>query len=178
MKHSNEKNNRQEPIYLLIGGVVIVVFIILYCMVVWSVTHRKGNDIVISSSSSVVTEEIASSTESTTSVDVVAPVESSVEEEVVEEPGLLDGVDYNDTSNDMGLTFEPVEDVVTAKDVTNLRSEPSTAQGKATVLTQLRNGETAIRIGREDTTGWSKIVYDGQIMYASTNYLIVVEETE
>ena len=177
MKHSNEKNNRQEPIYLLIGGVVIVVFIILYCMVVWSVTHRKGNDIVISSSSSVVTEEALASAESSTSVDVVAPVESSVEE-IVEESGLLDGVDYNDTSNDMGLTFEPVEDVVTAKDVTNLRSEPSTAQGKATVLTQLRNGETAIRIGREDTTGWSKIVYNGQIMYASTNYLIVVEETE
>ena len=174
MKHSNDRNQRQEPIYLLIGGVVIVVFIILYCVVVWNVTHRKGDDIVISSSV-VVTEEAPASLTVSVSTDVVTPVESSVVEEIVEETGLLDGVDYNDTSNDMGLHFVEVEDVVTAKDVTNLRSEPSTAQGKATVLTQLHNGETAIRIGREDTTGWSKLVYNGQIMYASTNYLVVVE---
>ena len=176
MKYSNEKNQRQEPIYLLIGGVIFVVFMVLYCVIVWSITHKKDDDIIISTNT-MVTENSTVSSETSASSDVVAPVESS-EEENSEEASLLDGVDYNDTSNDMGLKFAPVEDLVTAKDVTNLRSEPSTSQGKATVLAQLRNGETAIRIGREDVTGWSKIVYNGQIMYASTNYLIVVEETE
>ena len=169
MKYKSERNQKDEPIYLLIGGVVFLVFIVLFCVIVWSVTHRKDKDIVINSSS-VVTEEASS--EVPVSSDVVAPVESSSEEESSEDVGL----DYNDTSNDMGLTFAPVEDKVTAKDVTNLRSEPSTAQGQATVVAQLRNGETAVRIGREDTTGWSKLVYDGKIVYASTNYLNVVEE--
>ena len=169
MKYKSERNQKDEPIYLLIGGVVFLVLIVLFCVIAWSVTHRKDKDIVINSSS-VVTEETSS--EVPVSSDVVAPVESSSEEESSEDVGL----DYNDTSNDMGLTFAPVEDKVTAKDVTNLRSEPSTAQGQATVVAQLHNGETAVRIGREDTTGWSKLVYDGKIVYASTNYLNVVEE--
>ena len=172
MKYSNERNQKDNPIYVLIGSVVFIVFVVLFCVIVWNITHRKDKEIVINSSSVVTTEESSSEVES--SSDVVAPVESSSEEESSEEEGL----DYNDTSNDMGLTFAPVEDKVTAKDVTNLRSEPSTAQGKATVVAQLHNGETAVRIGREDTTGWSKLVYDGKIVYASTNYLLVVEEEE
>ncbi len=171
MKYSNNRNRTEEPVYLMIGGVAFLIFIILFCVIVWGITHRKDKDIVINGSS-VVTEEASS--EMPVSSDVVAPVESSSEEESSEEVG----VDYNDTSNDMGLTFEPVDDVVTAKDVTNLRSEPSTSQGQATVLAQLRNGETAVRIGKEERTGWSKLVYDGQIVYASTNYLIVVEDEE
>ena len=172
MKYSSERNQKDNPIYVLIGSVVFIVFVVLFCVIVWNITHRKDKEIVINSSSVVTTEESSSEVES--SSDVVAPVESSSEEESSEEEGL----DYNDTSNDMGLTFAPVEDKVTAKDVTNLRSEPSTAQGKATVVAQLHNGETAVRIGREDTTGWSKLVYDGKIVYASTNYLLVVEEEE
>ena len=171
MKYSTNRNRTEEPVYLMIGGVAFLIFIILFCVIVWGITHRKDKDIVINGSS-VVTEEASS--EIPVSSDVVAPVESSSEEESSEEVG----VDYNDTSNDMGLTFEPVDDVVTAKDVTNLRSEPSTSQGQATVLAQLRNGETAVRIGKEERTGWSKLVYDGQIVYASTNYLIVVEDEE
>ena len=171
MKYSNERNRKEEPVYLLIGGVVFIVFIVLFCVIVWSVTHKKEKDILINSSSAVTEESLS---EIPVSSDVVAPVESSSEEENSEDVG----VDYNDTSNDMGLTFESVDDVVTAKDVTNLRSEPSTSQGQATVLAQLRNGETAVRIGKDERTGWSKLVYDGQIVYASTNYLIVVKEEE
>ena len=171
MKYNNERNQKDNPIYVLIGSVVFIVFVVLFCVIVWNITHKNDKEIVINSSSVVTTEESSSEVESGS--DVVAPVESSEEEESSEE-----GLDYNDTSNDMGLTFAPVEDKVTAKDVTNLRNEPSTAQGKATVVAQLHNGETAVRIGREDTTGWSKLVYDGKIVYASTNYLLVVEEEE
>ena len=173
MKDRNERNQKDNPVYVLIGSVVFIVFVVLFCVIVWNITHRKDKEIVINSSSVVTTDE-SSSEEVESSSDVVASVESSSEEESSVEEGL----DYNDTSNDMGLTFAPVEDTVTAKDVTNLRNEPSTAQGKATVVAQLHNGETAVRIGREDTTGWSKLVYDGKIVYASTNYLLVVEEEE
>ena len=178
MKYKNERNQKDNPVYVLIGSVVFIVFVVLFCVIVWNITHRKDKEIIINSSSVVTTDESSSEVES--GFDVVASVESSSEEENSSEGETIEeeGLDYNDASNDMGLTFVPVEDTVTAKDVTNLRSEPSTAQGQATVVTQLRNGETAERIGREDTTGWSKLVYDGKIVYASTNYLLVVEEEE
>lgn len=172
---SNNRRNiseKSDPMYLVIGGAAFIIFIVLFCVIVWNVTHRGKDDIYIDSSAPVT--ESSSSETPPSSTDVVAPVESSSAEESSEESG----VDYNDTSNDMGLTFAEVDDVVTAKDVTNLRSEPSTAQGEATVVAKLRNGTTAVRIGKEDTTGWSKLVYEGQIVYASTNYLIVVEEEE
>lgn len=171
MKYNDERNanKKEEPIYILIGGAAFIVFIVLFCVIVWGVTHKNKDDIVMDNTTVVSSETVSS--ETTASSDVVETVESS-EEESSEEVGL----DYNDTSNDMGLTFTEVEDVVTAVDVTNLRSEPSTAQGAETVVAKLRNGTTAVRIGREDVTGWSKLVYDGKIVYASTNYLIVVEE--
>ena len=171
MKYNDERNanKKEEPIYILIGGAAFIVFIVLFCVIVWGVTHKNKDDIVMDNTTVVSSETVSS--ETTGSSDVVETVESS-EEESSEEAGL----DYNDTSNDMGLTFTEVEDVVTAVDVTNLRSEPSTAQGAETVVAKLRNGTTAVRIGREDVTGWSKLVYDGKIVYASTNYLIVVEE--
>ena len=173
MKYSNERNanKKEEPIYILIGGVAFVIFIVLFCVIVGSVTH-KNKDHIIMENTPVVSSE-STSTETSASSDVVEPIESSEEENSEEE-----GLDYNDTSNDMGLTFTEVNDVVTAVDVTNLRSEPSTAQGAETVVAKLRNGTTVTRIGREDVTGWSKLVYEGEIVYASTNYLLVVDEEE
>lgn len=68
------------------------------------------------------------------------------------------------------MSFREVEETVTAKDVTNLRSEPSTT-GENTVVAQLKNGETAKRIGINETTGWSRLEYKGGIVYASSRLL-------
>ncbi len=68
------------------------------------------------------------------------------------------------------MTFQNVEETVTAKDVTNLRSEPSTASGD-TVVAQLNNGETAKRTGINETTGWSRLEYEGVVLYASSRLL-------
>ena len=174
MKYNNKQNVRKndEPIYVLIGSVIVLIIVVLFCVIVWNATHKNKDNIVLENPTKV-TESTnkAESSVTPSSSDVVVSVESS-EEESIEDVGL----DYNDTSNDMGLTFVEVDDVVTAVDVTNLRSEPSTAQGAETVVAKLRNGTKAVRIGREDTTGWSKLVYEGEIVYASTNYLVVVEE--
>lgn len=171
--YGRKKSEKEDPMYLLIGGTIFVIVIVLFCVIVWNVTHKGKNDIVIDNTN-VVSESASTSTESSVNADVVAPAESSSEEESTEETG----VDYNDTSNDMGLVFTDVDDKVTAKDVTNLRSEPSTSQGEATVVAKLRNGEAVVRIGMNEETGWSKLVYNGQIVYASTNYLVVVEDQE
>jgi len=169
--YGRSKSEKEDPIYLLIGGTIFIIIVVLFCVIVWNVTHKEKDKIVIDNSSEVTT---SASTEAEVSTDVVIPVESSSEEESTEEIG----VDYNDTSNDMGLIFAEVDDKVTAKDVTNLRSEPSTSQGEATVVAKLRNGEAVVRIGKNEETGWSKLVYEDRIVYASSNYLVVVEEQE
>ncbi len=70
---------------------------------------------------------------------------------------------------DTGPEFAKVNEQVTAKKETNLRSEPSTASSD-TVVAVLKNGDTAIRTGISDN-GWSRVEYNGQVLYAVTNYL-------
>lgn len=67
------------------------------------------------------------------------------------------------------MTFEPVEETVTAKEETNLRSAPSQGDD-STVLYTLKNGEVAKRIAIS-SSGWSKIEFGGKIYYAVSSYL-------
>lgn len=68
------------------------------------------------------------------------------------------------------MAFEDTDDTVTAKETTNLRSEPSTERSD-TVVAKLHNGETAHRTGVNDAEGWSRLEYDGQTVYAATRLL-------
>lgn len=49
------------------------------------------------------------------------------------------------------MTFGDVNETVTAKDVSNLRSTPYTGD-EGNVVGQLKNGETLVRTGRNDST--------------------------
>lgn len=73
-----------------------------------------------------------------------------------------------------GITFTEVKENITAKDVTNLRKVPSSANPD-TVVTALHNGEIAVRTG-VGNNGWSRVEYDDQILYAVSSYLEVVED--
>lgn len=73
-------------------------------------------------------------------------------------------------SGNADMKFGEVKESVTPKDVVNLRSVPTTTDAE-NIVTQARNGETLTRIGVNDSTGWSKIDYNGQILYAVTQYL-------
>ena len=80
--------------------------------------------------------------------------------------------DMNDTGQQappQGPVYTPVNDTVTAKDETNLRSEPGTGRDD-TIVGVLHNGETLTRIGIGDN-GWSQLDYNGQTVYAVTSYL-------
>ena len=68
--------------------------------------------------------------------------------------------------------FTAVDEQVTAKDVTNLRTKPTTEGSE--IVYALKNGENVRRIGVHPN-GWSKIEYNGQIVYAISSYLTVVE---
>lgn len=80
--------------------------------------------------------------------------------------------DMNDTGQQappQGPVYTPVSESVTAKDETNLRTEPSTAS-QDTIVGVLHNGEVLTRTGIGDN-GWSQLDYNGQTVYAVTSYL-------
>lgn len=105
-------------------------------------------------------------------------------------PGISQGVDLNiayfgydsaDTPQDETppptaeadpealMAFRDIQESVTAKIETNLRSAPS--QGSdSQVLYTLKNGQIATRTGISDS-GWSRVEWDGKVYYAVSSYL-------
>lgn len=73
-----------------------------------------------------------------------------------------------------GIAFTEVNEKVTAKIVTNLRLVPS-ADSDDTIAVALENGQIATRTGL-GSNGWSRVEYEGQTLYAVSNYLQVVDE--
>ncbi len=73
------------------------------------------------------------------------------------------------------IIFTACDDTVTPKMSVNLRTEPSTSQGDATVYYELQYGETVRRTGYDQDAGWSRVEYNGQTLYAVTSYLYIVE---
>ena len=67
------------------------------------------------------------------------------------------------------MDFRPMNQQVTAKDTTNLRSIPSQGED-AQVLATLQRGQIATRVGISDS-GWSKLEFEGQTYYAVSSLL-------
>ena len=88
--------------------------------------------------------------------EIAKPKDPRTEEEVTADPIAL-------------IQFKEVKETVTAKIETNLRSYPST-ENPDTVVYVLKNGDTAQRTGIADN-GWSRVEYQGQTLYAVSNYL-------
>lgn len=70
------------------------------------------------------------------------------------------------------IVFTDCDDYITPKELINLRTEPSTSEGESTVRTQVRNGTNLHRTGYSEGSGWSRVEYNGEILYAVTNYVI------
>lgn len=73
-------------------------------------------------------------------------------------------------------TFREVNELVTAKEKTNLRTEPS-AVADETIAAVIRNGEWVTRTGIS-SKGWSRLAYNGQTLYAISSLLLTEEEAE
>ena len=71
--------------------------------------------------------------------------------------------------------FTEVDDWVTAKDTVNLRTLPSVTHEGSEVIAQIKNGDVIHRIGINTDLGWSKVEYNGQILYCVSSYLMTVE---
>lgn len=70
--------------------------------------------------------------------------------------------------NNNGMVFDAVDEQVTAKSETNLRNAPTTVDSE--VVYTLKNGEYIRCIGVSNS-GWSKLEYKGQTVYAISSYL-------
>ena len=71
--------------------------------------------------------------------------------------------------------FEPINDVVTAKQKTNLRSTPN-QENDDNIVASIEHGEQVNRTGIS-VSGWSQIDYEGQTLYAISSYLMDPEES-
>ena len=185
-EEEDEKINPWVAAGIFVGMIVLAMII---CGILWSVTH-KGKD---QESTTNVTETVQDiSTEDTiddteeipeeTSEESTQSIDSSETEEVVSdflEPVpddtlnsevLVEGEMDISVTEEQGMTFTEIADTVTAKDVINLRSEPSTADAE-NIVAQLQNGETLSRTGMNEDTGWSRLEYNGQTVYAVSGYL-------
>ena len=67
------------------------------------------------------------------------------------------------------VQYTEVYEVVTAKSTVNLRTVPST-DSNATIVVPIHEGDMIFRVGIGNN-GWSKVVLNGQVLYAYTDYL-------
>lgn len=71
--------------------------------------------------------------------------------------------------------FTPCNDKVSPKIEVNLRKLPSVTNPDATVVVTLKYGEVVNRTGINADVGWSRVEYNGQVLYCVSSYVYVVE---
>lgn len=174
-RNYNFDDELKNPMNVAIFGGVMIIVVLLFCVIVWNVTHNEEKFVASNKTEQTEDSKVVSSSQEESTDIVVATPEPSEDEnaDFASVEALIAAL-----SNDSGVEFTETNDIVTARGVTNLRSEPSTAQAEATVVTQLHNGVNALRVGYNEEVGWSKLIYEDQVLYASTAYLVVVEEAE
>lgn len=73
------------------------------------------------------------------------------------------------------ILFTDCSDNITPKEYVNLRTEPSTSEGETTVRCQISNGEVVHRTGYSPDAGWSRVEYNGEVLYVVSSYVYTVE---
>jgi len=79
------------------------------------------------------------------------------------------------TTSGFRTKFTDVSDTVTAKEMVNLRSKPSVTDEDSVVVATLYAGTNIPRTGINNEYGWSRVEYEGQVLYCVSSYLKVVE---
>ena len=162
------EEEKLNPMQILIGMVVLILVVVIFCFAVWKITHANRPGVLTGQNTESSQDSIADWGGQVSTIETTPGTE---EDEMSSE-------EFSEPENALGMEFDKVDEFVTAKDVTNLRSEPSTDQGQLTVVTQLSNGQNAHRIGVNPNTGWSQLEYNGQVVYAVSQYLLTVDVTE
>ena len=80
----------------------------------------------------------------------------------------------SETPSDDGIQtpFTAVDEWVTPKDAINLRTLPSVTNPDSQVVVKVSRGEVLHRTGINNDVGWSRVEYNGQILYCVSSYLM------
>lgn len=180
-------------LWMIPAFIGMVILAILICIPLWKLSHHNSNDGGGDTLPAVIVMEETKTTETVTEPEATATPEPTAAPTATPEPTVAPTATTETTAtptpaatpenrpvvadtpapapvSDGSMTFIEVNDTVTAKDVSNLRSTPSTSE-EGNVVGQLKNGETLTRTGRNDDTGWSRLNYNGQTVYAVSAYL-------
>jgi len=71
--------------------------------------------------------------------------------------------------------FTPCNEKIAPKEKVNLRNKPSVTDADSVVVVTLEAGDVAVRTGINTDVGWSRIEYNGQVLYCVSSYIYVVE---
>ena len=188
-----EEEEPQPFMIAIISLGVVIAILIIACVIIFFFKSEKEDTLIdaeMIETETIETETIETEVETEVDAEDQTVIESIVEETqndvIVEEKEDSENEEQaagEETQQKVGevaqsepisgnesMEFAEINDTVTAKDVTNLRSIPSTLD-EANVVSQLKNGEVLTRTGVNEAYGWSRLDYNGQIVYAVSNYL-------
>ena len=84
----------------------------------------------------------------------------------------------SENENGIKTQFTAVDEWVTAKDAVNLRTLPSVEHEDSEVVVKIQHGDVIRRTGINTEVGWSRVEYNGQILYCISSYLMPAEAEE
>lgn len=118
----------------------------------------------------------------TTDLTVKQPEPEPTPSETPESPSDSESTPPSETPEepDDGIqtVFTDVDEWVTPKDAINLRTLPSVTNENSQVVVKISNGEVLHRTGINNDVGWSRVEYNGQVLYCVSSYLMPAETTE
>lgn len=150
-----EGENNPLKSLMIFGTLVVLAGII--CAVVWMSTHQ-GKD-----------------TKQQTTIE--AAQDLGVNETLAEPQGRTkETAGTEETAQSSEMEFADCAGTVTPKEYVNLRTEPSTTGGDATVYCQVNAGDKLKLTGYNLEHGWSRVEYDGRELYVVTSLVEMVIE--
>ncbi len=163
---ADDLENEEKGNPLVTAGIFLAMVVVaaILCVFIWVFTHADKENQTPVNGTEAVQDELAENS--------VAEMEQQAGqiESAVEDAEMIETLVQDPVSGNESMEFIENADTVTAKDVTNLRSVPSTLDAD-NVVAQLLNGEAIVRTGINEDTGWSRLDYNGQTVYAVTQYL-------
>lgn len=146
-----------SPLQSFLTFLVLVAVAGIICVIIWVATHQDRE-----TQAPVVPEiKVDQSVNETLAAPEVKQTEESTESTEIEESPLME--------------FSMCNDIITPKEYVNLRTEPSTDGGSTTVYCTVSVGDKIKRTGYNLDYGWSRVEYDGQVLYVVTSYVEKVE---
>ncbi len=142
------KSDKHRILVIIIAVVLTIIAIGCLVMIFLKFNELKEKNVSTLETTEVTsTENLETTTQASTTEDVTTTIETT-------------------TADD----YTKVSEKVTPKENVNLRSKPDTGDDSNIVAT-VSNGTVIDRTGMNENTGWSRLEYNGQVVYAVTSYL-------